>query len=194
MPIYTPKPGEGKAFTPCPKGTFSAICVDVVDLGVQDTGFKNDDGTPRMSHKVRIVWQVSKKMDGGLPFIVDNRYTLSLGEYQGKKSNLRLLLEAWGVDLMDLVDSTNEYDIERVIGRTCLLNVVHGVGVKDPSKTYANVASIMPLPDGIEPIKAHGYVRVANREQKPTHSLADFPDDDLPYDGTPPPEDADLKF
>ena len=198
MPIHVPKPGDGKAFTPCPAGTYSAVCVDVVDLGELPTGFKNDDGSERVAHKVRIVWQVSKKMENGKPFIVDNRYTLSFNEYQGKKSNLLALVQAWGVNVMDLVDETNGYDVERLIGRTCLLNVVHARGVKDPTKTYANIASIMPLPEEFTPVKAQDYVRVVNREQKqqPAHDKYAFPEDNegLPYDGTPPPDDDRLPF
>jgi len=123
---------------------------------------------------------------------MDNRYTLSLSEYMGKKSNLLSLVEAWGVDLMDLIDDTNEYDMERLIGRVCFMNVVHAPSKKDPSKVYANLASIMPLPEGMPAMKQRDYVRVTARPTvaKPApheDEVDDFPpmapvgDDDIPF-------------
>jgi len=193
MAIHAPKPGDGKEYVQCPRGTYSAVCVDVVDLGMKDTGFRDDKtGQPRMAHKIRLVWQVNKNMDDGRPYLMDNRYTLSLSEYMGKKSNLLSLVEAWGVDLMDLIDDTNEYDMERLIGRVCFLNVVHAPSKKDPSKVYANLASIMPLPEGMPAMKQRDYVRVTARPTvaKPApheDEVDDFPpmapvgDDDIPF-------------
>ena len=180
MAIHVPK--SDKQYVQCPAGTYSAVCVDVVDLGVLPTGFQNEDGSERTAHKIRIVWQVSKKMEDGRPYLVDNRYTLSLSEYQGKKSNLRLLVEAWGVSLMDLVDETNNEDVERLIGRTCLLNIIHAASTKDPKKVYANVASIMPVPEGMATIASRDYVRVVDRDSRPAQptpvDLSQFPEGD----------------
>jgi hypothetical protein len=164
VPIRVPRGGvEGKAFTPCPAGVHAAVCVDVVDLGMKDTGYPDpkNPAVNRVAHKVRIVWQVAKKMEDGKPFIVSSMYTLSFNEYQGKQSNLLRDVTAWGIDLEDLVDETNEYDVEKLIGRACLLNVVHKKG---ETATWANVASLMPLPDGMTAPKPTGYVRVQDRE------------------------------
>jgi hypothetical protein len=192
MAIRVPQP---KSFTPCPKGQYSAVCVDVVDLGEQDTGFKDErTGTPKMAYKVDIVWQVSKRMEDGRPFLVSSRYSLSFGEYNGKRSNLLLLLDAWGITTQDLLDESNEHDIERLIGRHCILNVVHRKGIKNPEATYANVASIFPLMPGMEPMEMEGYKRRVHNPgpAKPAPvDLSVFPGDDGDDADDP---DSDLPF
>ena len=113
MPIHVPKP---KSFTPCPKGQFAAVCVDVVDLGELDTGFVDErTGKPKFAHKVDIVWQVDATMENGKRYIVNERYSLTFADYP-KMSNLRLLLDAWNVHPDDLLDDAGEWDIEGIIG------------------------------------------------------------------------------
>jgi hypothetical protein len=176
--IRVPKSSSEGSFIPCPAGVHAAICVDVVDLGMVDTGFPDPKtNVTRVVPKIRIVWQVAKKMDSGISFMVQSRYTLSFNEYQGKQSNLLRDVTAWGVDLMDLIDDTNEYDVERLIGKTCLLNVVHKVGEKT---TFANVASLMPLPDGMVAPVPNGYTRVCDREQT-VKAAVDGEDTDLDF-------------
>lgn len=175
MPIRVSRGGEMKSFTPCPVGVHPAVCVDVVDLGLVDTGYPDPKtGENRFAHKVRIVWQVAKKMDDGRPYVVQSRYTLSFNEYQGKQSNLLRDVTAWGIDLQELVDETNDYDVERLIGRACLLNVVHKKG---DTATWANVASLMPLPDGMVAPKPMSYVRVKDRDAQVQEPV----DADIPF-------------
>ena len=163
--------------------------MDVVDLGVQDTGFKDErTGENKFSQKIEVVWQVSERMSTGLPFIVSQRYTLSFADYP-KPSNLRTLVDAWGIDLQHLIDDTNEYDVERLIGLPCLLNVTHNESKKKPGQFFANVGSIMPLLKGMTPMEPEGYTRRAERPKAaPAHSLADFPEDDeqMPWDPDDP--------
>ena len=48
MPIIAKRPESNLA--PCPEGLHQAVCVDVVDLGIQQTPWCD-------KHQVRLVWQ-----------------------------------------------------------------------------------------------------------------------------------------
>lgn len=117
-------------------------------------------------------------MDDGKPFIVQKRYTASLHE----KSKLRPELESWrGRAFTE--DELKEFDLEKLLGANCLLNVAHVV--KD-GKTYANVTAVMPLKRGMEKLVATNYTRVVDRKPEqqddPEHNQAPPMDDDpIPF-------------
>ena len=79
---------KGSSFTPCPAGTFCAVCIDVVDLGMVQSTYS---GKTKKQHKVHIIWQIEEKRDDGKFFTPRKRYTLSLHE----KASLRKDLESW---------------------------------------------------------------------------------------------------
>ena len=154
---------EGSSFTPCPAGPHSACAVDIVDLGMVPNPFK--DG--QKQHKFRIVWQVAERKDDGKPFLVTKQYTASLHE----KAALRKDLESWrGVPFTK--EEAAGFDVERLIGVPCLLNVQH---VERNGKVYANVVSLMKLPKGMPVVQPNGYVRVKDRTDE--HDPAVPPDD-----------------
>lgn len=161
MPIIATA-GEGKTFAPAPAGVHQGVCVDVVDMGMLEVKWA---GETKKQHKVRIVWQIDEAMEDGKRFIVQKRYTLSLHE----KANLRKDLEAWRAKAFTAEELP--FDIERLLGVNCFLNVVHAH--KD-GKTYANVASIMPLKKGMPKMDPEGYQRVKDRDAQA------HPDDDIP--------------
>src|SRR5689334_21178594 len=86
MPIIATA-SESKSFIPAPEGTHQAVCVDVIDKGMQPNKFK--DGA--LQHKIDIAWQIDEAREDGKRFVVYKRYTLSLNE----KANLRKDLETW---------------------------------------------------------------------------------------------------
>jgi hypothetical protein len=143
--------GTGEVFTPAPAGLHRAICCDVVDLGMVTGAY----GT---KHKVRIIWQTELAMPDGKPFMVDQRYTLSLDE----RSNLRKDLEAWRGRPFTLEEAAG-FDLERLINVPCGLLVVHKPMTKDPSKHFANIQAVLPAMAGA-PLKVRDYVRVIARK------------------------------
>jgi hypothetical protein len=161
-----------KTFTPCPAGTHAAVCVDVVDLGYLESAF-----TPgKKQHKISIVWQVEEAMENGKPFLVQNRYTLSLDE----KANLRRDLESWRGKAFTDAELAG-FDVEAIIGTNCLLNVLHN---EKQGKVYANVKSVMPVIKGMPRLSAREYVRVVDREPQPTNGHEEpqtLTDDDIPF-------------
>ena len=77
------------------------------------------------------------------PLQISKRYTLSLNE----KAALRKDLAAWrGKDFT--AEELKGFDIAKLLGAYCMLNVVHEQSM-DGQKTYANVASITPLPSAL---------------------------------------------
>lgn len=173
MAIIAKKTGTN--FIPAPGGTWAAVCVDVVDLGMLEVSY---GGKTKKQHKVRLVWQISELMADNKPYIVQKRYTLSLHE----KAALRKDLESWRGKTFT-PDEEEGFDIEVLIGIPCLLNVIQ---TKKESDTYANIASIMRLPKGMEAPKPRDYVRVIDRgpetEQPPQDDpYAGITDDDVPF-------------
>lgn len=164
------KEGTGAAFVPCPAGSQAAVCVDVIDLGmIENSLFPNKDGSPKLQHKIEVVWESSELMDSGKPFLVKKRYTLSLSE----KANLRHDLESWrGKSFTDA--ERLGFDVEKLLGHACILNVIHKAGSK--GGTFANVATVSPLMRGMEkPTASVGYVRMCERVEDPQHDADDFP-------------------
>ena len=136
-------------FTPAPAGTWAAVCVDVVDLGMV-AGF---EGKPQ--HKIKIVWQIEEPRDDGKPHQVNKRYTPSLHE----KASLRKDLESWrGRPFTD--EELDGWDLDNILSVGCLLCVVHAV---KNGTVYANIQSLMKLPKSMTAPTPRDYVRMKDR-------------------------------
>lgn len=140
----------GGSFELAPQGTHSAVCVRVIDLGMQI-----NKTTSKPERKVVIVWEIDAEMVDNRPFIVQKRYTLSLH----KKANLRADLQSWrGRPFTD--EELAGFDLKNVLGKPCLLNVIHS-----DSGEYANIASISQLPKGMPGLKPTGELLFFNTEE-----------------------------
>jgi len=122
-------------FTPCPAGAYLASLRRMIDLGTQTSTF---EGKTHAARKVLFVWEVTDPdifTDTGKPYTVAKRYTRSLHE----KSALRKDLASWrGRDFS--ADELKSFDLDAVLGKPCLLSIVH---VEKDGKTFANVAAVM---------------------------------------------------
>jgi len=143
----------GENFVPAPVGLHRSICCDVVDLGMVA-------GQWGEKHKVRIIWQTETLMPDGRPYLVDQRYTLSLDE----RSNLRRDLEAWRGKPFTLTEAAG-FDLERLIGAQCALLVVHKAG-RDGQRVFANIQAVLPKQAG-PVLTIRDYVRVLDRQVAP---------------------------
>ncbi len=150
MAIYAKAP---KKRVPAPAGLHRAVCVDVIDKGLKTGQF----GT---KPKVVLVFELEElHPDFGTPYRVSQWYTNSLHE----KAILCQHLESWRGRAF--TEEEKPFDLERLIGVPCLLNVVHR---ESNGTTYADVAAILPMPKGQEPLQASGhYVRVVDRDDQP---------------------------
>lgn len=132
-------PPKTKEFSVTPAGNHFATCYRVVDLGTQKGEYQ---GKATFKHKIMVTWELPDElMEDGRPYSISQRYTLS----SSKKATLRNHIESWrGKPFSD--EEFGTFDIGKLIGHSCLLNVVHTV---KPDKTYANIVSIGALPKGM---------------------------------------------
>jgi hypothetical protein len=132
----------GTAFTPCPAGSYTARCIQLIDLGTQVVDWQ---GQAKHQRKVLVTWEIiddETRREDGTPFTISKRYTQSLHE----KAGLRKDLASWrGRDFTP--EELRGFNLESVLGQPCLLNVIHEV--KPDGKTFANIASLMKLPRGM---------------------------------------------
>ena len=135
----------GSNIAPVPEGVYQAVCVAIYDLGTQ---FSEKFG--KSSHQCLVVWEIGDERitfekDGqkyDLPRTVVKKYTMSLNE----KSNLRKDLQSWRGKAFSPEELCG-FDITRLLNANCMIQIIHS---KTDTKTYANIASIMPLYKGME--------------------------------------------
>lgn len=157
MKLTAESSGGSRNYTPHPKGPAIATCIDVVDMGMQESTFQ---GVTKMKPKVRFVFVTSKQVevekDGQTIMrnaIISARFTASLHE----NSALRPWLTSW------LGDDVTEIELEDLIGMGAQINVTH-TPKEDGSGVWDNIAAIMPVPEGFPLPEAPDYVRVKDRD------------------------------
>jgi len=129
---------ENRDFVPAPAGLHKAVCVDIVDLGMQ-TGFGG-----KQQHKVRFYWELpDAPMDDRRPFIVTRMFTATLNE----KGSLNPFLSKWrgGVQIKE----GEAIDLDDFLLKSASIYVSHNV--KEGGKTYANVDLAMPCNERVRP-------------------------------------------
>lgn len=131
-----------------PAGNYVARCYKMIEIGTVPTEYL---GQEKMTHKVRFGWELPTELKvfnpekGEQPLVIDKEYTLSLAD----KANLRKDLKSWrGKDFTDA--EAEAFDVTKLLGVQCLINIIHINGKKDPTKVYEAIGSISPLPKGME--------------------------------------------
>lgn len=127
------------------EGSYPARIYQIIDLGTIP-GFQG-----AMQHKVRITFEfpteikVFKEENGEQPQVLSQDYTLSFHE----KSGLRKLITACDPKALKTGDDgfIEEYDIERLLGKSCLVSVKHKEGKENA--VYANIDVATGMPKGM---------------------------------------------
>jgi hypothetical protein len=124
-------------------GMHIARCYKMIQIG---TVSENVLGKITIMQKVRIGWEfpeMTKVFDeakGAQPLVYEQEYTLSMGE----KANLRKMLTSWrGKAFTE--EEAKAFDITKLLGVPCLLNITHKPTKADPSKVYEQISGITPL-------------------------------------------------
>jgi hypothetical protein len=137
-------------YTAAPEGLHTAVCVDVVDLGVVQ-------GAYGAKHKVRVVWQLDAVDDAhGRRYDVARVYTLSLHE----RAALRKDLESWRGRKFTEAE-LDGFDLEKLIGVPAQVQVTHDLG--DDGTIYANVSTVVPPVKGAPRLVPLDFVRWQDR-------------------------------
>lgn len=170
MAIIAKGSSGGGNFKPCPPGLHQAVCCDVIDLGMVPTKFGKDQ------HKVHIRWQVDETMEDGKPFMIQQRYTLSLNE----KATLRHHLESWRGKPFSAEELTG-FDLEKLIGANCQIVVVQRPD--EQGRVWANVQTVTPMGKGMKKLAVRDYIREKDRAPQPaepeTEDYSDVGEDEL---------------
>lgn len=130
-----------------PSGNYIARCYQMIEIG---TVVDVINGQAKTLTKVRIGWElptelkVFKEENGEQPRVISKEYTLSMNE----KSNLRKMLASWrGKDFTE--EEAKCFDITKLLGIPCMLNVIHKPKKTDASKMYEEIGSVSPMPKGV---------------------------------------------
>jgi hypothetical protein len=131
---------EETAREPIPAGTHLAVCVSVVQLGLQEDKFGR-------RKKLWLRWELPEltashadnggKQRIGTP-LIGRLYTRSLDA----KANLRKHLESW------LATKDVPRDILKVLGKPCMLSVTHR---ENGDSIFADVAAVIAAPANAAP-------------------------------------------
>jgi len=131
-----------------PAGNYIARCYSMIEVGTV-TEFVM--GKQTILKKVRIGWELPTELKvfredkGEQPLAISKEYTLSMHE----KSNLRKDLKSWrGKDFTE--DEAKCFDITKLVGAACMLNIIHRPKVSDPSSFYEQIAGITAMPKGMK--------------------------------------------
>ena len=157
MPLIAPPGGSSE---PHPAGGFPAICIDVVDKGLQQSTWEGKEVT---RHRFFFRFYCGQtRADGSIAW-VNRGLTLTTHE----KGTVWSFLGAWMGRSFSEGDRRT-FDMEQMIGEPAYLQVLHKDG-------RAQINSIMPLPTGMPVPNMPDYTRVANGGgQQPTG-------DDIPF-------------
>ena len=137
----------GNDFPLQPAGTHLAVLFQLIDLGTQQVTY---EGRTKDVRQVKLVFELhgdDAKLPDGRPMAISKTFSRSPHE----KSGLRLFMEKWrGKKFTE--EEINEFDFRTMLGKPCLLNVVHKEG-KDSTMAQIEGASRlmtgMPAPTPI---------------------------------------------
>jgi hypothetical protein len=139
----------GLDFTPVPSGAHIAICTLVADVGMQPSQFYEPKRKVIFRFELpneRLDYTDKEGNVKNAPMVIYDTLTASMN----KKATLRAMLTGWrGKEFTD--EEAEEFDTKNVLGKACMISVVHKTS---DGKTYANIASVMPLPKGTTAPKA----------------------------------------
>jgi hypothetical protein len=121
-----------------PAGTHVARCYGIIDLGTQ---YSEKFG--RWANKIMVQFELPADLtDDGRPSIISKKYTLSLND----KASLRKDLESWLGRAVTTNEERDGFALGSMLGAVCLLSILHS---ENAEKTYAYVAGVMSVPEGM---------------------------------------------
>jgi hypothetical protein len=158
-----------------PAGNYVARCYQMIEIG---TVREDIMGETKVLKKVRIGWELPEEKrvfnedKGPQPLVISKEYTLSMHE----KSTLRSDLKSWrGKDFTD--EEAKSFDITKLIGAACMINIIHKPGKSDPSKTYQSISGITGVPKSMiipDAINKPVVLEFDNFNEEIFESLPDF--------------------
>lgn len=137
----------GGDFELIPEGSYTAVCDQVVDLGIQPAGQWDPKQKVYIRFQVpaeRVTWKDKDGQEHEGPMVIGRTFTVSLGE----KSHLRPFLESWRGRAFTK-EELKGFDVKNVLGAPCLIQVIHETN-QHTGKSFAKVSAAMSLPKGVQ--------------------------------------------
>jgi hypothetical protein len=117
-------------FKPHPEGIHPAVCLDVIDMGLQETEFQ---GQRKMVNKLRLVFETEQKLEDGRNCTISKNFTASLHP----KAKLAEFLGKWrGRPVVP----GETIDLGKLIGACCTIVVSHQQNQQ--GRTYAGIDAV----------------------------------------------------
>ena len=167
---------------PIAAGNYPARCYQMIHIGTIAEDF---NGEAKQLNKVRIGWElptelkVFKEENGEQPLVVSEEFTLSMHE----KSSLRKMLASWrGKDFTEA--EAKSFDITALLGKPCMINIIHKSSRNDASRIYAKIGSVSGLPKAMQSTMPEAMLPISKLEYddfdfKIYDSLPDFVKDKI---------------
>ena len=141
---------NGGSYTPNPNKTLLQVgvnpgrIVEILDLGTQMVSFGNS--VPEPKRQIRVAFEhahLKQQYNLDKPDVT-SAYTSKEASYIfGKKSFIyKLICLVEGRDLS--IDEAKVYPLQKLMGAIVGVNISHKRGVKDPSKVYEKIESLVP--------------------------------------------------
>ena len=131
-----------------PAGNYAARCYQMIHIGTVKEVILGEE---KILNKVRIGWELPTEMrvfsedKGEQPMVLSEEFTLSMHE----KAKLRKFLASWrGKDFTE--EEAKCFDVTKLLGAPCMLNIIHKPSKKDASVIYAVIGSCSPVPKGLK--------------------------------------------
>lgn len=149
--IITIPSGTSGQYKAHPEGQYTAVCVDVIDLGERPESFK--DQPAKLKQKAAFVFRTGEvNAETGRPFDITAEYTVSMD----RRSGLRQLLEAWRGKSYD--EDYPKPPLHLLEGQAGLVSVEHKTSPSS-GRTYAKIKTIAPLPKQMPKPETGEYTR-----------------------------------
>lgn len=169
-------PRSSSSYEPIPAGSYVARCYSIIDLGTVQP--KNPEFAA--SRKIKITWELPTELRPNndpspnsqmeKPATISKDFTLSMHE----RSRLRPTIEGWFGKKFPSNDSAYDFDVEKLLGKTCMLAVVNEeVG----ENIYSNISSISPLAKGMvcpDAINAEFFLSYEKWDENAFETLPQF--------------------
>ena len=114
-------------YVPHPEGIYAAVCVDLIDLGMETSTY---EGVTKTQPKLRLVFETNE----GEPRHIGKKFTASMHQ----KAKLTEFLGKWRGRP---VAPGEQVDLSRLMGANCTLVISHSQS-QDGTRTYAGIDAI----------------------------------------------------
>jgi len=158
------------------EGNYPATLYKIVYMGVVEGEYK---GEKTSAYKVNLTWELPTEMkewkegEGEKPVVVSKMYTLSMNN----KANLRSIVEGMigGMTDAEAVD----YDVDNLLGQTCLLNVSYGISETGKEKQNVSTSKLIKGMDKPKPFNKQVILSYQNWNEEEYLALPQFMRDEM---------------